>query len=78
MSETLKDTLMKIELASKSYDKYENGMETFEWNDLYELNCYIEDLQQRIDKSLRLLLAFGGGAMIVGDVIEILQGKEMK
>lgn len=45
---------------------------------LYDLfiNCYEYQkiLEQRIDKSLRLLKAFGGGKIIISDVIDILKG----
>jgi hypothetical protein len=33
----------------------------------------IDNLSERIDKSLRLLEAFGGGAMIIQEVVETLK-----
>ena len=43
-------------------------METYDWQDV------AEDLQERINKALTLLIAFGGGQIIIKDVIDILKG----
>lgn len=43
-------------------------LETYDWQDV------AEDLQERINKALTLLIAFGGGQIIIKDVIDILKG----
>lgn len=44
-------------------------LETYDWQDV------AEDLQERINKALTLLTAFGGGKIIIKDVIDILKGE---
>ena len=43
-------------------------LETYDWQDV------AKDLQERINKALTLLIAFGGGEIIIKDVIDILKG----
>ena len=46
-------------------------------NAFNELISVYDNLQQRIDKALTLLKAFGGGEIIIHDVIEILQDEKV-
>lgn len=42
-----------------------------------EINLYnaVVDLQDKVDTALRLLKAFGGGEIIISDVIDVLEEK---
>lgn len=50
MNNDLKEILWIIKSCAMDYDKQEEGMHTFEWADLWILNEYIKELQQKVNQ----------------------------
>lgn len=74
--EETKLLLSYIEQLEKKVDKYENPEDLtlfYMWLDT-RAKDKIKQLENNRDKALRLLLAFGGGQIIISDVIDILKG----
>lgn len=53
--EELNKILRTIEICAIDYNKNEDGMESFEWSELWLLDSYINDLQQENQKSKEVI-----------------------